>query len=91
MARIFDLVICPVCESKKTIDDGKVMKDAKIYNIIKICPKCKGHGRIGKERLYEDEENNKSISSFKRLLIILPSRRIVLPRFFNCRIFAPCE
>jgi DnaJ-class molecular chaperone len=51
IARIFDIIQCPSREGKKEINDGQVMKDNAIYQIIKKCPHCKGHGRIGKERL----------------------------------------
>ena len=50
MAKIFDIVVCPVCMGEGIIDGGQTMKDAKIYTIKKQCPKCKGHGRIGIER-----------------------------------------
>jgi len=61
MARIYDLVQCPSCNGKKTINEGQVMKDAKVYQIMKICPKCKGHGLVGKERI-EEEEDKESCS-----------------------------
>lgn len=51
MAKIFDIVICPVCKGEKLVDSGQVMKDAKIYITKKQCPKCKGHGRVGVERI----------------------------------------
>jgi DnaJ-class molecular chaperone len=50
MAEIFDIQKCPVCNGEGTVDGGQMMKDAKIYQVMKICPKCKGHGKIGVRR-----------------------------------------
>ncbi|MFA5340286.1 MAG: hypothetical protein WC332_00775 [Clostridia bacterium] len=49
-AIIYDIVACPVCNGKKQIQDGQVMKDNRVYQIVKPCPKCKGKGKIGQER-----------------------------------------
>lgn len=50
MAKIYDIAICPVCNGDKEIDAGQVLKNAKVYLVRKLCPKCKGQGRIGIER-----------------------------------------
>jgi len=49
-AEIFDIATCPVCEGEKKVESGQVMKDARIYTVVKACPNCKGHGRVGVKR-----------------------------------------
>ena len=55
-AQIYDIVICPVCNGDGTVHGGQMMKDARIYTVKKPCPKCKGKGRIGVERIGEDDQ-----------------------------------
>ena len=49
MAKIYDIVTCPVCNGEKRII-GQMMKDNRIYPIAEVCIRCGGRGRIGKER-----------------------------------------
>ncbi len=53
MGEIFDIAVCPLCNGTKQIDGGQMMKDNKIYAIKKVCPRCKGKGRIGVKRTEE--------------------------------------
>ena len=50
MAEIFDIVICPICNGEKEIESGRILKDARIYVVKSMCPKCHGHGRVGIKR-----------------------------------------
>lgn len=65
MLEVFDIVTCPVCGGEKTVDGGRMMKDAKVYAVIKVCPECKGKGKIGIKR--QEPEKTKEVIMIGRI------------------------